>query len=894
MPPLGGGKQRDFMISTATETVDRARRLVGEHEYNEAERVCRGILAREPDHLGAINTLSHALYSQGRPDAAIPLMERAVQLAPELAKYHSNLGFLRGVCGDDDGAVLEHERAVELEPSLPAMRVNLANAYRLQKRYALARDMFRSALALDPTLVVAWQNLADVEVGCDEHDAAIASLKQVLALDPGNLLARQQLVIVYRALDRNEELAALYRAWIAEDPDGTPVARHMLAACTGQEVPARASDQCIERLFDQDAADFEAHLVAGLGYRAPELCAEAFARHAPPPSKAWNIVDAGCGTGLCGPLFARWARELEGVDLSNGMLERAQAKQVYSHLHRAELTTFMASSSERWNAVVCADTLCYFGDLASPLRAAYAALRDTGLIVFTVEAQSDDLSAAYGLQSHGRYVHSRAYLERTLVEAGFDVRELNEATLRFERGAAVRGFVVVAGKATGAATRALPVAVALDAERELELAHERLRKHELLAAERVCDSILQRHPEHADSFNAKSMIELARGDLAAAIGYLERAIALAPTTAGFHCNLGHMHASRSDYAAALPAYLRATELEPSNIAYLSSLALAYKNQGEASAARESYQRVLTLQPGHTDILPDYADACVACNDFDTAVESLKKAIELDPHNLAIRGYLAHLYRRLGRRDELAEHYRSWIAEDPNGAAVARHNLAAITGLDIPARASDRYVQQLFDSCADEFDERLIDQLGYRAPAVCKEAFERHMPEPVGALSIIDLGCGTGLCGPLFAPWARVLEGVDLSERMLSHARARNVYSKLQRAELTAFIASYETHWDAAVCGDTFCYFGDLEAALRATYQALKPGGMFVFTVEVAANDTSFVLQECGRYTHSRQYVAGALVTAGYTVIECSEQTLRFENKQPVQGLIVVARKPAAD
>ncbi|MET0388515.1 MAG: tetratricopeptide repeat protein, partial [Polyangiales bacterium] len=359
------------MITTAMnsdnnvdETLSMARRLVGEQEYNAAERVCREVLAQHPDHLGAINTLSHAVYAQGRPDAAVPLMERAVALAPDVVKYHSNLGFLRGVCGDDAGSVSAHERAVALAPAQASLRVNLANAYRLQRRYADARDMYKTALGLKPDSVVAWQNLADVQVGCDEHEDAIASLKQALTLEPDNQLARQQLVIVYRALERNDELAALYRAWIEEDPDGTPVARHMLAACTGEDVPARASDLCIERLFDQDASDFESHLVGALGYRAPNLCAEAFERHAPEPSKTWSIVDAGCGTGLCGPLFEPWARELEGVDLSGGMLEQAEAKEVYSRLHRAELTAFLEGASERWNAVVCADTFCYFGDMA--------------------------------------------------------------------------------------------------------------------------------------------------------------------------------------------------------------------------------------------------------------------------------------------------------------------------------------------------------------------------------------------------------------------------------------------------------------------------------------------------------------------------------------------------
>jgi predicted TPR repeat methyltransferase len=49
-------------------------------------------------------------------------------------------------------------------------------------------------------------------------------------------------------------------------------------------------------------------------------------------------LDAGCGTGLCGPLLRPYASELTGVDLSAGMLDRARPRQVYDHLEKGELS----------------------------------------------------------------------------------------------------------------------------------------------------------------------------------------------------------------------------------------------------------------------------------------------------------------------------------------------------------------------------------------------------------------------------------------------------------------------------------------------------------------------------------------------------------------------------
>jgi predicted TPR repeat methyltransferase len=56
-------------------------------------------------------------------------------------------------------------------------------------------------------------------------------------------------------------------------------------------------------------------------------------------------------------------------------------------------------------------------------------------------------------------------------------------------------------------------------------------------------------------------------------------------------------------------------------------------------------------------------------------------------------------------------------------------------------------------------------------------------EPSLHFDVLDAGCGTGLCGAILAPFARRLVGVDLSEGMLAHAKAKNVYHELVKAEL---------------------------------------------------------------------------------------------------------------
>jgi predicted TPR repeat methyltransferase len=253
-------------------------------------------------------------------------------------------------------------------------------------------------------------------------------------------------------LGETSEAVKIFEDWLVEEP-GDPVATHMLAACTGRDVPSRASDGFVERTFDSFAKSFEAKL-AKLSYRAPALVAAMLDEAGLPAAKRLAVLDAGCGTGLCGPVVSPYARRLIGVDLSEAMLVHARDKHVYDELQRAELTAYMRDHALAFDVIISADALVYFGDLAPVLDAAAMALRPRGRIVFTLEhaMDTDAGDAPYRLQMHGRYSHRRGYVEQLLAGLGLEA-DIAEAELRMEAGAPVAGLVV---RATKPATKRPP------------------------------------------------------------------------------------------------------------------------------------------------------------------------------------------------------------------------------------------------------------------------------------------------------------------------------------------------------------------------------------------------------------------------------------------------------
>ena len=379
------------------------------------------------------------------------------------------LNFLGMLCvqqGDAGAGVELLRRSVESVPTNSHAWLNLGNALMAAGAIEEARNAFRGATERAPSMAEAWFNLGVCYRRLKDPTQAMECFRKTVEHGPGYSAAYEALAtLLYRA-GRSAEAADAYREWLKYEPENS-IARHMLAATSGEGAPARAGDAYLTEMFDKFAETFDENLQE-LGYRAPELLAAALREHVGPSGAAslagttrvvgaagptLDILDAGCGTGLCGPLLKPITRSLVGVDISPGMTEKAKARGLYNELVVQELVDFMRSRPAAFDAIISADTLVYFGALDAPMAVAYECLRSPGVLAFTVErldaseatSESDAVpTEGYRLEPHGRYSHSAGYVRGVLTAAGFTAVSLTEETLRRERGAEVNGYVVVA------------------------------------------------------------------------------------------------------------------------------------------------------------------------------------------------------------------------------------------------------------------------------------------------------------------------------------------------------------------------------------------------------------------------------------------------------------------
>ncbi len=434
-----------------------------------------------------------------------------------------------------------------------------------------------------------------------------------------------------------------------------------------------------------------------------------------------------------------------------------------------------------------------------------------------------------------------------------------------------------------------PRAVTMTLEEALAYGVQRHQAGELDEAEAVYDAVLQRQPERADVLNFMGILKHQRGDLSAAAALMRRVVELKPDADGVWNNLGNVLLGRNEVDAAGAAFKRSLELVPSPAAW-ANVARVFRRNLDYERSEQACLEALALAPDHGAATHNLALACILQGRIEEGVATALRAMQL----LAPREQRRQLYTQLllvsGEQAQAAVILRAWLAQEPDNPYV-QHHLAACTGEGAPERASDAYVEKVFDSFAPAFDAKLA-HLNYRAPQIVADAVAAALPPPASQFDVVDIGCGTGLCGPLLKPWARRLVGCDLSGGMLERAGQRGAYDELHKAELTAFLRGRPSAHDLIVSADTLIYFGELREVAASARGALRVGGTLVFTLEALAADETgpYKLRDSGRYAHDGRYASAVFEAAGLRVDPPVEAVLREENEAPVRGWLVVARR----
>jgi len=429
--------------------------------------------------------------------------------------------------------------------------------------------------------------------------------------------------------------------------------------------------------------------------------------------------------------------------------------------------------------------------------------------------------------------------------------------------------------------------------------------------------------------------------------HLYQALRINPHYPEAYNNLGRLLYKQKRFSEAIPLFEKALRLNPDYFEAHYNLANTFSQLNQFTRAQYYYQTAVSLHPEHADAHHNLGLIYFQAENYLQAKIHLEKACRLDPNHLSIRLFLGQTYLALGNtekaktlyqeilvKDELIseahhnlailylsekdnsnalEHFKRALHYEPSNETAA-HMVRALSGVTPSTETSQNYVRALFDQYADYYNAHMKEKLQYQAPYLLRDRLGSYLGGHLKPGRILDLGCGTGLCGIYFRDLARTLIGVDISPNMLEKAKQlKDAYDELILQEITEYLntfveatsveqtsveptsvesTSQDKLFDLVIASDVLVYFGDLQTIFNGVARCLLPQAHFIFTIEVLndAIQTNYKLQPTGRFAHSLPYIQMLGARCGFNIQLSEPIRLRHQADTDVLGQLFIMCK----
>jgi protein O-GlcNAc transferase len=182
-----GLRSRIDTAIAATPTAQETQHVIELYQaghHAELEAASRTLTQRYPASDFAWSVLGTALQLQGKD--AFEALQKTVQLAPNDAEAHGNLGTAWQERGMYAQAIDSYTRALELNPDFVEAHGNLAAALEAQGKLEQAEQAYRRALALRPDYAKGHFNLGNTLQAMRRSAEAVVCYQSALALLPGD------------------------------------------------------------------------------------------------------------------------------------------------------------------------------------------------------------------------------------------------------------------------------------------------------------------------------------------------------------------------------------------------------------------------------------------------------------------------------------------------------------------------------------------------------------------------------------------------------------------------------------------------------------------------------------------------------------------------------------
>ena len=183
-----------------------------EGRLEEAEKKYKEIINLQPNHAVAHINLGILFQKFGKIQDAETIFKKGIELKPDFASAYSNLGNIQVELGKEDEAEINYKKAITLEPNFTSAYNNLGNLLNILGRFDEAINNYNKTIELDPKHKKAFlgrghtlHNKGEFELALKDLDNCI-NFKTSRELALSSLYALGRVEEIYQRIEKNSEL----------------------------------------------------------------------------------------------------------------------------------------------------------------------------------------------------------------------------------------------------------------------------------------------------------------------------------------------------------------------------------------------------------------------------------------------------------------------------------------------------------------------------------------------------------------------------------------------------------------------------------------------------------------------------------------------------------------
>ena len=592
--------------------------------------------------------LGLAYWERNDYPRALMAFQRAVKVAPRSAEAHNWLGVALSEKSDLPGAIAELRKAVALDPKYGRAYTNLGSVLAKSGDFTEAVAVFQKALTLEPNSLAAHLNLGMALRDKGDLDAALEHLRPVAAADPTNASIQYELGQTLRQRGDLTDAVGAFEKALEIEPELREAYYALGMALKQQSASLRKPSSSANSPADDLYKRGRDSAARGELNAAREALAEAL-----------RLDDNHAG-----------AHNLLGFILG----QQGDLPAALAHLERA-VALQRESAEAHYNLGVA---LWYSGSKERAVSELQESVR------LDPAAGASDAFLGTALREKGEFAAARASLQRAIallpptaavyVDLGITylrAGEPDKALGQLEAGLNLPSPSVprpdwdsaIAGLRQALAAKPVRTDNAPDARTPEQWAGEAHNVLGRLLGRSGADSsqvaaefreAIRLRPDFAEAHNQLGLVLIQSGDDDGGIAALREAVRISPDYADAHDNLGAA-LTPTNVKEAIGELEKAVALAPTSAKAQFNLAVAYGASSSLGPAKEVEQlrKVIALAPTFARAHLALGKALLQDGKVTDAVTALEEAARLEPQSGESHYQLGLALARAGRADEAA-------------------------------------------------------------------------------------------------------------------------------------------------------------------------------------------------------------------------------------------------